>query len=72
MTFQFPNRKTRRSMGLRGPIGLLGRDPEAARETPVPRFVRRHFEAFASASTRRQRKARARIRRIVRPLGIDM
>ncbi len=75
MTFQFPNRKTRRSMGLLVPVGLLTQEHEGlevSQETPVPRYVRRHFAAFASATTRRQRKARARIRRAVRPFGVIM
>lgn len=75
MTFQFPNRKTRRAMGLRVPVGLLTAEHEGLeveQEVFIPRFVRRHFGAFAKATTRRERKARARIRRAIRPLGVTL
>lgn len=59
------NRRTRRS------IGLFGRywkwDLNASEETRrvyLPRYIRRHFSAD-QPRTRRQRKARARILRIV-------
>lgn len=59
------NRAGRRAMGFRGPI-----DPEWVQHEAsqfVPRFVRRHFAKTIDAHlrTRRQRKARAHIIRLM-------
>jgi hypothetical protein len=67
--FQTPaqmNRATRRRFGWRGPV-----DPNWVQHESsvfVPRYVRRHHSE--ASTTRRQRKARARIRRLVAQKGI--
>ena len=59
------SRASRRKMGFRGPVGLHQPAPE------LPRFVRRHGEAFTQpAKTRRQRKARAVAKRLVLARGL--
>lgn len=75
MTFQFPNRKTRRAMGFRVPVGLLTAEHEGLevqQEDETPRYVRRHFRGFVGGKTRRVRKERARISRIMKPFGLEI
>lgn len=67
------NRETRRRAGLYGRIWRWDTNavPEM-RRTFVPRFIRRHFSTSTMLlpSTRRQRRTRARIMRLVKSKGL--
>lgn len=66
------NRETRRRHGIRVPVGLITEQhvgltvPE---ESTLPRYVRRHFAAMTGPRTRRNRKATARIMRMLTAAG---
>lgn len=66
------NRETRRRAGVRWPVGLLPRGVEAPQVRSMPRYARRHVEALMAPSTRRNRRHRARIVRVMAPLQLDM
>ena len=71
--FTFPNRETRRKMGLRSPVGLLTGEHVGlvVQDEPyLPRYVRRHWtQGLSDQHRRRNRKARARIRRVMAPVA---
>lgn len=70
--FEWPNRETRRRMGIRFPIGLTNPQHlglEVFEEPFVPRYARRHWAALSNLKTRRNRRHRARIMRAVTPLN---
>lgn len=66
------NRATRRRAGLTGRIWRWDMNVPGMQRTFVPRYIRRHFsaETMSGAKTRRQRKQRARIMRLVKSTGI--
>lgn len=72
-TPQFANRETRRRYGFRKPIGLINAEHEGLvvfDEPYLPRFVRRHFaQATGDLTRRRNRKARARVARLMKPIA---
>jgi hypothetical protein len=71
--FTFPNRATRRKMGLRFPIGLLTGEHVGlvVQDEPyLPRYVRRHFtQGLGDQTKRRNRKARSRIALAMAPIA---
>lgn len=63
------NRATRRSVGLLGKFWKWDVNTPGLQRTFTPRYVRRHFSA-AVPTTRRQRKAQARVLRITAAKGL--
>jgi len=66
------NRRWRRAAGLYSRFWRwdLNAHPETRRENIVPRYIRRNFQKALPRTTRRQRKAMARIVRITRARGL--
>lgn len=71
--FTFPNRETRRKMGIRFPVGLLTAEHVGLvveDEPYLPRYVRRNFaKGLGDQTRRRNRRARARISRAMAPVA---
>jgi hypothetical protein len=68
--FMALNRTGRRARGFRGPKFEKG----GGRSYFVPRYIRRHYDAdsFRFGNTRRQRKVRARVTRLVAQKGLGV
>ena len=60
------NRHERRARGIRTPVGLVPEGLVVQQATQVPRYVRRKIAAFQSKlRTRRNRKVKAKVRRLM-------